>query len=259
MSAFVVIIIIAFLLYLLIKVIPGSAGHSYTPNRGKEGESDVSAILYSLPPEYHVLNDVTIPDQKTDPDRDYTTQIDHIVVAPTGIFVIETKNYSGWIFGDDKSKQWKQTFKKTQGNYFYNPVKQNWGHIFALAERLRLDPDVFRPIVVFSDNCDLHVESKTPVIYMSQLRELIMSYKKVVLQQHETYLIAGWLNKLNLSDDDIDKEHVQSIGERYYKRESSVEEGRCPRCGGQLVVRNGKYGAFYGCSNYPECTFTHDL
>jgi len=30
----------------------------------------------------------------------------------------------------------------------------------------------------------------------------------------------------------------------------------CLRCGSQLVERNGKYGKFIGCSNYPNCKYT---
>ena len=48
-------------------------------------------------------------------------------------------------------------------------------------------------------------------------------------------------------------------GERFVAKQYAFEQGRCPRCGSQLVVRNGKYGAFYGCTNYPRCKFTQDL
>ena len=84
---------------------------------GKVGENKVARILNSLPREYKVVNNVIIPNQRG------TSQIDHIVLSPYGIFVIETKNYSGWIFGNEQSEKWKQTFKTTQGNYFYNPLK----------------------------------------------------------------------------------------------------------------------------------------
>ena len=31
---------------------------------------------------------------------------------------------------------------------------------------------------------------------------------------------------------------------------------KCPKCGSNLKIKLGKYGKFYGCSNYPKCTFT---
>lgn len=53
---------------------------------------------------YCVLHDVTIHTEYGD-----TTQIDHIVIAETGVFVIETKNYEGWICGNEKSARWTQS------------------------------------------------------------------------------------------------------------------------------------------------------
>ena len=52
--------------------------------------------------EYHLMNNITLP------FKDGTTQIDHILVSRYGIFVIETKHYKGWIFGDENSKNWTQ-------------------------------------------------------------------------------------------------------------------------------------------------------
>ena len=142
------VIFIAVLIILIIIAIK-SRNPSYL---GKAGENEVSFILQSLPEEYLVINNVIIPDQGSAPNRQYTTQIDHVVVSPYGIFVIETKNYSGWIFGSEKSKRWKETFRTTEGQYFYNPIRQNLGHIYALAEHLHLNVRAFKPIVVFSND-----------------------------------------------------------------------------------------------------------
>ena len=224
---------------------------------GKIGESEVSSVLRSLPKDYLVINNVTVPDQGSKTNQKRTTQIDHVVVSPFGIFVIETKNYHGWIFGSEKSKRWKETFKTTQGHYFYNPTKQNWGHIFALAEHLRLDTRIFKPIVVFSDDCQLHVETTTPVIYMSQLKSFILNYTQEIIPRRDVALIFNTLNKINLVGEDVQAKHIQSIGDRFVEKEMTVRQGKCPRCGGELKLRNGKYGQFYGCSNYPKCRFTY--
>ncbi len=226
-------------------------------NRGKIGESQVSRVLDSLPEEYTVVNDVTIPDQKGISDTTYTTQIDHVVVSPYGIFVVETKNYSGWIFGSENSKRWKETFKTTEGHFFYNPIKQNWGHIYALAERLRLDVRLFKPVVAFSDNCELHVESTTPVVFISELKETILSYSQEVITTENVALISNRLREISLVGTEIESEHIESIGERFVEKNMIISQRKCPRCGGNLVLRNGKYGQFYGCSNYPYCRFTH--
>lgn len=227
-------------------------------DRGKIGENKVSEVLETLPQKYHIINNVIIPDQKDISNKDYTTQIDHLIVSPFGIFVIETKNYSGWIFGAENTKRWKETFP-TESHFFYNPIKQNWGHTYALAERLQLNVRYFKPIVVFSDGCELHVEATTPVVYMSQLVELILNYTQVILSEKEIALILSKISNLNLIVTEIENKHIQSIGERFEGKKETISEGRCPRCGGHLKLRNGKYGQFYGCSNYPQCRFTHKV
>src|ERR1044071_6399221 len=83
-------------------------------NRGEAAVHKVIVANFHSP-QYHLLNNLTIPFQ------DGTTQIDHILISTKGIFVIETKNYSGWIFGDDKSKQWMQVIYRVK-NRFQNPI-----------------------------------------------------------------------------------------------------------------------------------------
>ena len=62
---------------------------------GEYGERRIKKCLSSLPEEeYFVLNDLYLKNGAK------TTQIDHIVVSIYGIFVIETKTYKGWIYGD---------------------------------------------------------------------------------------------------------------------------------------------------------------
>jgi len=73
--------------------------------KGWLGEKTVSLYLHMLPQtEYAVMNDVIL---STDTG---TTQIDHVVVSFYGIFVIETKNYKGWIYGNEDSEQWTQKY-----------------------------------------------------------------------------------------------------------------------------------------------------
>jgi len=69
--------------------------------KGKLGEFAVAAHvkLYLKDPQYILLNDLTLPD-----GTGATTQIDHLLLSPYGIFVIETKNYKGWIFGNERQK-----------------------------------------------------------------------------------------------------------------------------------------------------------
>ncbi len=224
------------------------------PSRqGVIGESQVSRVLGSLPNGYLVINNVIIPNQQA------TSQIDHVVVSPYGIFVIETKNYKGWIFGAENSEKWKETFRTTRGNYFRNPIKQNWGHVYALADYLNLDRRVFKPIVVFSDDASLDVQSTTPVIYMSQLKPFILSYTQEIIPLRDVEILYNRISKANLVGTDWEEKHTKSVKERIARQEFDLMQGICPKCGGRLVLRNGRYGAFYGCSNYPKCKFTHNI
>ena len=95
------------------------------PSKGEMAELRVHNVLIELPEEYHVIDNVIIG------SNNYSSQIDHIVVSPYGIFVIETKGYKGWIYGGENAQYWTQNIfgKKYQ---LYNPILQNQGHVKAL-------------------------------------------------------------------------------------------------------------------------------
>lgn len=91
---------------------PIREGKANPTKKGKRGEITVSYILESLPEHYQVINNLIIQ------NKERTSQIDHIVVSPFGLFVIETKNYSGLISGAERSENWKESFKTTGSHFF---------------------------------------------------------------------------------------------------------------------------------------------
>ena len=234
--------------------------------KGKRGEMRVSFVLSQLPEEYTVLNDVVFRTNKG------TTQIDHIVVSKYGIFTIETKNYRGEIYGNDKRKEWTQiivtevtyakkwwkTYTYVTKNQFYNPVKQSLGHAYRIKEVLSKFPHLkIVPIVVFAGDAVLtNVYSSNHVIYEEDLLSVISKYKTIYLEDKEVQNVINIIESNNVRDDVKDSEHISNIREAERKRNIIIENGVCPKCGGQLKERNGKYGPFYGCSNYPRCKFT---
>lgn len=220
---------------------------------GRAGENKVARILNSLPKEYKVINNVIIPHQNG------TSQIDHIVLSPYGIFVVETKNYSGWIFGNEKSEKWKQTFKTKQENYFYNPIKQNWGHIYSLSTCLQLDKWIFKPIIVFSNEARLKVDAEIPVVNMNRLKRHILSYRQQMMSTNDVAFIYDKICNINLVGAENEKKHINSVRSKVAEQEEALRNGKCPKCGNDLVLRNGKFGRFYGCSNYPRCKFTQKI
>lgn len=125
-------------------------------NKGKIAEKMVHHKLMQLPEEYHVIDNVLFM------SNGRSTQIDHIVVSPYAVFVIETQGYKGWIFGGESTEYWTQSI---------------YGHKYNARSK-------------------------------------------------------------------------------QYDIRNKIQHGVCPRCGGMFVERRGKYGCFYGSSNYPKCTFT---
>lgn len=236
------IIIIAFLV--LLKVL----ADSYKPRiKGKIGESIVASKLSRLNKnDFIVYNDLHLS------HNGYTTQIDHLILSIYGIFVIETKNYKGWIFGNEKSKYWTQVIYKEK-NKFYNPILQNWKHINFLK---RLSPELksvkYFPIIVFTGSGELkNIESIVPVIYVQSLKSLIKSQKEVVLTQRKLRLLERFINKFLSSKKEIKKQHRKSFNSHTYS-----ENRTCPYCGNYLKIKEGKFGKFYGCSTYPKCSYT---
>jgi hypothetical protein len=221
--------------------------------RGFQGEQKVKRKLNKLPDDqYIVLNDVILRTAKG------STQIDHVVVSIYGIFVIETKNYTGWISGSEYGEKWT---KNMYGNKydFYNPLRQNYAHMKALEEKLGMNENNFIPIVAFSDRCTLKVNTNQPVIYMSQLLSEIEGHLDYKIEADEIKDISERILALNVASQNLRVDHVETIREYVREDNRKISQGICPKCSGQLVRRGGKYGSFYGCSNYPKCRYTKKI
>ena len=222
-------------------------------SKGRIGEHRVAHILGRLPKDrYQVINDLLLRTSSGS-----TTQIDHIVISQYGIFVIETKFYKGWIYGGENSEFWTQDI---YGNKYTlrNPILQNAGHVRVLRQLLKDYGDIpLIPIVAFSRQASLGISSDTPVIYWNQIRKLIGQFKE---QRIAPDALPGIYNKLiesNLPDSkESRREHIRNVRLYEDRRNIAVASGKCPRCGGNLILRHGPYGTFYGCSNYPRCRFT---
>jgi restriction system protein len=128
--------------------------------KGWFGEKMVLRGLRKLDPaQYRVFHDLYLPH----PSEQGTTQIDHVVVSPFGIFVIETKNYRGWIFGSAKQAQWtQQIFRKK--HKFQNPLHQNKLHVKALMQFLNLPEDHFHSVVLFIGDTEFKTEMPDNVL-----------------------------------------------------------------------------------------------
>jgi hypothetical protein len=172
--------------------------------------------------------------------------------------VIETKNYKGWIHGHERSQYWTQTIYKHK-NRFRNPVIQCRGHIKTLKAVLsEFDEPPYYPIVVFTGQAKLkNVYSETPIIYTRQLLNTIRKEKvQRIFTREEVDEIVQALKMASLSGNRARRRHISKARNNARRQRVQEKLSICPRCGGDLIPRNGKYGRFYGCSNYPRCRYT---
>lgn len=147
--------------------ITGNSYSSVKYDKGKHGEY----LIYKRLRKFEdiggkFLFNIYIPKSNGD-----TTEIDLLLICSKGLFVIESKNYGGWIFGNEANRNWTQTFPKGRGRShkerFYNPIRQNASHVRHLRNLIGGDTPM-RSIIVFSDECtlkDVTVNSDVSVVY----------------------------------------------------------------------------------------------
>tara|TARA_R110002020_G_scaffold61545_3_gene165509 strand:- start:84 stop:863 length:780 start_codon:yes stop_codon:yes gene_type:complete len=221
--------------------------------KGYIGELSISLRLKRLSKKrYIVLNDVLLKIAES------STQIDHIVISKSGIYVIETKNLKGWIHGHENSEYWKQTIYH-QKYSFKNPVKQNSIHVHALRRILSDYPHIkYHPIVVLTGSAVLkNVTNWSPVIYSNQLiRAIREDSKETNLSFDQMIHIADRLKSLRLRGKKENRKHVQRIRK---KERENLTSDTCPSCGNYLIKRKGRFGEFYGCSGYPKCKYSQAI
>ena len=129
-----------------------------------DGERMVGSELMRHYRDWILINDVLLPSGQG------TTQIDHILVSPSAVFLIETKEMNGWVFGSPGQKHWAQSFAagrrsrkvgiRSKQFKFYNPLLQNEGHAKALVNLGIVDRWRIRPIVVFVGDAQLKTAGK---------------------------------------------------------------------------------------------------
>jgi restriction system protein len=172
-----------------------------------------------------------------------------------GLFVVETKNMDGWIFGSAQQETWTQQFFKKKFK-FQNPLRQNYRHTRCLAEFLNLDHALLHSVIFFVGDVELKIPMPDNVLakglsnYISRFTTPVLTSAHVVEIEHQlkTCQAGSMVTRSN---------HLESLEERY----ESVTI--CPKCGGAMIKRLAKRGAragnaFYGCARYPSCRYTRN-
>ena len=223
-------------------------------NKGDIGESRISILNEIGLDENHIgLDNILIPL----PDGG-TTQIDHIVVSPYGLYIIETKNMGGWIYGNEYDSQWTQVLYK-QKYTFQNPLRQNYKHCQVIASALNLDNSLVHSVIVFIGDSEI----KTPL--PANVCNGGTAYLNYIKQPREARIPLPELPRLIAA---IQKLRLENSAENCTRHIAYIEqiriEPRCLHCGGKMekrIAQNGPHAgkAFYGCSKYPRCHGTRPI
>lgn len=221
-----------------------------------------------------MLRNVYIPK-----DDGTTSEIDVLYITKKGIFVIESKNYSGWIFGDEHSQYWTASLPNKQKNRFYNPIKQNQSHIKWLNNYLKDDSIPLHSIIAFSERCTLKKVPDVAGVSIVNRDELFLALKKVWAEQQDSLTeekvkeLKNHLSTLTKADAAVKEAHVDNINKKYknmqeeiivdasnnsvqekdvsIKADATVKEAvenvaeatiKCPKCGSDMVLRTAKKG-----------------
>lgn len=206
--------------------------------------------------EYHLIKDVTLPTKDGS-----TTQIDHVIVSRYGIFVVETKNMQGWIFGGEHQQTWTQKIYK-QSYKFQNPLRQNYKHLKVLEECIGIDPACLHSVIVFAGDCTFKTEMPANVVYSSGYRAYLKSMRYGILSEQQVQEYIVLINACRLDPSFATRRaHIQNVKQNHNPRSYAQDQSpapSCPNCGKQMVMRKTKHGPhtgkmFWGCPSFPEC------
>ncbi|MCR8743817.1 nuclease-related domain-containing protein [Romboutsia lituseburensis] len=213
----ILIIMLSFYIYLKsinYRQISGIGFYQMIHNAGNFGEYLVYKEIENLNGNFKVLTNLYIP-----VDHNRNTEIDMILIHENGIFVIESKNYSGCIYGKEFKKEWLQVLDNGFRKKFYNPIFQNKNHIKHLTNTLKFieDEDIYS-LIIFSERCNLKpIEISncfTKVIKRNQLLQtisVILNSTDVVFSKEDIETIYNILIKFTKVSDEVKKKHVEMI------------------------------------------------
>lgn len=221
--------------------------------KGVMGEFIVNCLskIFLNKNEYHLIKNVTLP---TD---DGTTQIDHIIISKYGIFVVETKNMKGWIFGQPKQKMWTQKIFK-HSSKFQNPLHQNYKHVKTIETILGLDPKQLHSVIVFVGDSTFKTKMPDNVTHGIGYIKFIKSKKETVFTEDELKAVITAIQQGRLSRSfKTHRDHVKHVKNIVAEKQNN-KTPFCPKCGNSMILREAKKGQnagtkFWGCSNFPKC------
>lgn len=150
------------------------ASHFGFETRGDTGENIIEYDLINLHFYKKILRNLYIP------YNGGTSEIDLIMLTEFGIYVIESKNYSGWIFGNENNKNWTVSYNRNTKEKLYNPIWQNNTHIKALTNYLQITDNGINSLIIFGGGAELKkVPQNIPT------RQIIYDYQIIDMFDYE--------------------------------------------------------------------------
>lgn len=240
-----VIVAIIIFIFIMRRFLRKENGNWSVEKKGRQGEKAVARILGNTEEGVqYVINDCTLR-----VGEGKTAQIDHILINKNGIYVIETKNYAGRIYGSDNQHEWTQVLQYGKvKNKFYNPVKQNKSHVYHVSQVVDENIPIISAVIFPQGN--IHFIESMGAYNLNGLKQIINKGEGNVTPEQ----MKRVFDKLTAANDKtISKsEHIQNI----HALQTNVANNICPRCGKKLVRRSGTNGYFWGCEGFPNCKFT---
>lgn len=229
--------------------------------QGGFGEQLTKLMTHVDIPETLVLHDVLI-----DGYGENTSQIDLLLIGVKGIYVVEVKMYpEARIYGNGKKKQWYY-YKGGKKFDIYSPIMQNRNHIKYLKEFLKDFGDVpcFSIIAMICEDFKVNNINDNPenpdtvvlsgLLSLRKAIELIAKGKEEFFTKEQKELVFNYIKENQYKGKEKRLEHKEKVKEIIENKED--KEKLCPKCKKPLILRKGKYGEFYGCSNFPTCKYT---
>lgn len=191
---------------------------------GKVGEDEVSKAVWAAcqfdARHYKILRNVYVP------VSDGYSEIDVLLLHETGVYVFESKNVSGSVYGDENHPQWQRFKSNSEKDFFPNPIMQNEGHINALCDFLQLDKFQFRvfSIIVFGLKSKLKaVPENTSFMSIYEVYNLETDLVKKMMSEKVLYnaeTIDLWCKKLlpcTLLTEEQKKAHREKVSQKFHK------------------------------------------
>ena len=176
--------------------------------KGRVGEAIVQAALKGLSSKMFIArHNLIVPSGRT------TTEIDSVVFSYSGVFVIETKNWGGKIYGREDDARWTMRYGKKQETPL-NPLRQNEGHMEALRAIVGAPPEAFHSIVVVSGGCEFPKGMPRNVIRPNQLRGRILSEREAHFSGEELDEAVARVDAASDKSPDAAQRHVESVQAR---------------------------------------------